>query len=426
MRIIKRLPVIFLTLVLLLSACASSSSAKEIRSDMPRELNFQVPQTDESALVNGNNSFAFDLYGSLRGHEGNLVFSPYSISLAIAMTYAGSKGETESQMEKVMHFNLPQDRLHPAFNQLDQFLTKPGLPASKDGQPFQLNIANSLWVEKTLSIEKQFLDLISINYGAAIHLADFISQPESAQKEINQWASDQTHKKIVELIPKGALDPMTRLVLANAIYFKADWADQFDPNDTKDAPFYFVDGSVSNVKMMSNNFSNIPYLIENGFQALEINYLGDSADMVLLVPDLGKFDEFEGQFNQEKFDEIISRLQPATLSLGMPKFSFETGVDLSQQLSNLGMSDSFESDHADFSGMTGGRDLFISRVLHRAFVDVDEKGTEAAAATTVIMSTTSIMLPEVNLVIDRPFIFIIRDKLSQQILFLGRVLIPSK
>lgn len=426
MKSFNKFPPIIVAILILLTSCLPSASVKEARSTLPREEKPEVTQGDLSTLVNGNNTFAFNLYKTLSSRDGNVVFSPYSISLALAMTYAGSGGETENQMSDVLKFILPQERLHPAFNQLDQELTLEGEAGSKNGQPLQIDIANALWAEKNLVFLQRYLDLIAQNYGTGIQLADFVNQPEIVRADINQWVSDQTHQKIKDLIPAGAIDQAVRLVLVNAIYFKADWESQFDPADTKDVPFHLLDGKTTPVKMMVNDSLNIPYSIGNGYQALELKYSGGTAVMDILVPENGNYDVFESHLNLQNINDILNSLQPASLSLGLPKFSFDTSFDLGKTLSDLGMSNAFDPNLADFSGMTGGHDLFISKVLHQALVKVDEKGTEAAAATSVIMAPTSIMQPNKVLMIDRPFIFLIRDTTSKQILFMGRVLNPTK
>jgi serpin B len=409
-------------LFLLLSACGPSASLA--KSDLPRNTSPNVASDDIQILTDDNNTFALDLYQSLRAPDGNLIYSPYSISLALAMTYAGTRGETESQIAQTMHFP-PQDKLHSSLNALDLELAQRGKSGSKDETPLQLNIANAVWAEQTFPFLKDYLDVIAQNYGAGIQLADFIHQHEAIRKEINGWVSNKTNDKIQDLIPGGVLDPSTKMVLVNAIYFKADWLYQFDPNDTKDAPFHLLDGPDVQVKMMSQSLFGVPYLQGDGYQAVELPYQGESAAMDIIVPDEGNFSEFESTLDAQKLNEILRSMQPSGgMELELPKFSFSKDFDLKEHLTAMGMSDAFDPDRADFSGMTGGRDLYIDTVLHKAFVAVDEKGTEAAAATAVIMAPTSAMLPDVTLTIDHPFIFVIRDRPSGQILFVGRVLNP--
>ncbi|HLO31082.1 MAG TPA: serpin family protein [Anaerolineales bacterium] len=417
-----KLATILVVLVLLLSACGPSASIA--KSDLPRISVPNVPVDEIHALTDNNNAFALDLYQSLRSRDGNLIYSPYSISLALAMTYAGARGETESQMAQTLHF-LPQNKLHSALNELDLELAKRGEAQSKDAAPLQLDIANAVWAEQTFPFLKDYLDLIARNYGAGIQLADFINGHETIRKQINSWVSNETHDKIQDLIPDGVLDPSTKMVLVNAIYFKADWMVQFDPNDTHDAPFHLLDGSDVQVKMMSKSLFGLSYIQGNGYQAVELPYQGETAAMDIILPDEGKFSEVESGLDAQKLNEILGGMQPGGgLELGLPKFHFSTDFDLKDRLTSMGMPAAFDPNLADFSGMTGGKDLYIDTVLHKALVAVDEKGTEAAAATAVIMAPTSARLPDVNLTIDRPFIFVIRDLPSGQILFVGRVLNP--
>ena len=223
-------------LSLILAACSPSASLSMAQSNKRRETKPTVAEGDVTNLVDGNNAFALDIYNSLRSENGNLILSPYSISLALAMTYAGARGETESQMAQTLHF-VPQDQLHPSFNALDLALEKDPINLNKDQEPMKLNIANAVWAEQTFPFQQDFLDTIALNYGAGVHLADFINQAEPARKAINNWVSDQTKDKINDLLPKDSVGPDTRMVLVNAIYFKADWLNQFDANSTGNAPF---------------------------------------------------------------------------------------------------------------------------------------------------------------------------------------------
>jgi serpin B len=409
---------------LLFSACGPSPSVSIAQSDLQRVTAPEAPSGDLQALVDNNNAFAFDLYRSLQAQDGNLFYSPYSISLALAMTYAGARGQTESQMAETLHF-LPQDQLHPSLNALDLQVAERGKAASDDETPLQLNIANAVWAEQTYPFLKSFLDTIALNYGAGIRLADFINQYEAVRREINSWVSDQTQNKINDLIPEGVLNPDTRMALVNAIYFKADWLHQFDADSTRDAPFHLLDGSDVTVPMMSHG-TFIPYAKGDGWQAIELAYQGETAAMEIIVPDEGRFDEIESGLDYETASAILNSLQPTSVSLAMPKFKFENSFGLADQLKALGMTDAFDPDQADFTGMSDRNDLYISAVVHKAFVAVDEKGTEAAAATAVIIGITSAPLYDVTLTVDRPFIFLIRDIPTGQMLFIGRVLNPAE
>jgi serpin B len=416
---------VLVALSLLVSACGGTAPAGSIaQSGRERVISPDAPASDIQTLVDGNNTFALDLYQSLRTQDGNLFYSPFSISLALAMTYAGARGETESQMADTLHFNLAQGQLHPAFNALDQELDKRGEPASKDSQPMQLDIANAVWAQKDYPFLDEYLDLIAGNYGAGIRLADFINKAEAIRKEINNWVSDQTKGKIEDLIPQGTLNAMTRMVLVNAIYFKADWQSQFDPSSTVETPFHLSDGSQVQVDMMVESMHNLLYTNGDGYQAVELPYVGVTAAMDIIVPNEGSFQVIETKLDTYLLEEVLGDMQPTSLELGLPKYSFTSEFGLSNTLAGMGMDSAFDPERADFSGMTGDRDLFISDVIHKAFVAVDEKGTEAAAATAVIMELAAAPMSEHRLIIDRPFIFVIRDLPSGQILFVGRVLNP--
>jgi serpin B len=425
----RSLPKAFAVVVVVsigLSGCAMSRSAQLAKSSLPRDTRPELPGGTVASLVGDNNAFALDLYRSLRKDDGNLVFSPYSISLALAMTYAGARGETASQMAGALHYSLQPALLHPAFDQLDLALAPSSTPAAEAGQPLQLSIANAVWAEQTLAIFQAYLDLIAQNYGASIRLADFINHSEAARQQINDWVSRETENKIRDLIAPGVLDSTTRLVLVNAIYFKGDWQDPFDPNDTRQAPFTLLDASQATVKMMSSHMASALYAAGTGYRAVELPYQGGAAGMDIIVPDEGTFKAFESSLGAGELDQIVKAMQPTGLALRLPKFKFGSAFELGNRLSALGMPDAFNPDLADFSGMTGARDLFISKVLHQASVAVDEKGTEAAAATSVIMAPTSALRSPVTMTIDHPFLFFIRDLTSGQILFAGRVLDPTR
>ena len=409
-----------------IAGCRPSGSGEVARSSVARASNPGLPESVIRPFTDANNAFALDLYGSLRTHAANLVVSPYSVSAALAMTYAGARGETESQMAAALHFDLPPDQLHPAFNQLELSLAGVGAPDPSGEQPFQLKIANAIWTDRTLALLNDYLDVIAGNYAAGIHLADFINAFEAARGEINAWVSQQTERRIKNLIPEGALDASTRMVLVNAIYFKGDWQHQFDAADTTEEPFRLLDGSEVHVKMMHALLPNASHTEGDGFQVVQLPYEGGTAAMMLIVPDQDQFAVFDQSLDATRLRAINANLQPVSVQLGLPKFSFGASFDMGGELAALGMPDAFDPENADFSGMTGGRDLYVSKVLHQAFVAVDEKGTEAAAATSVIMAPTSIMLPDLSLVLDRPFIFIIHDLGTKQILFMGRVLDPTQ
>jgi len=393
------------------------------KSEAQRIMAPNIPTSDTQELVAGNTAFAFELYKALQSEEGNLFFSPYSISTALAMTYAGARGETEQQMADTLHFSLPQTQLHPAFNSLDIQLTTNEEGGKSDKRTdFTLRIANSLWGQQGYPFLEEFLDMLAENYGAGMRLVDFVTASEPARIAINDWVSDQTEEKIKDLIPQGAIDSMTRLVLANAIYFYADWQRQFDPNDTRDAAFTLLNEEQVTVSMMSQ-LSGFLYTQGEGYQAVEMPYVGGKAAMTIIVPNSGEFADFDSSITVDQIDEIIANLERKQVKLRLPKFTYKSDFSLAEILSRMGMHDAF--GNADFSGMDGTTNLFISDVFHKAFVAVDEEGTEAAAATAVVMTLSAEPIIDVTLTIDRPFIYLIRDTDTGSILFMGRVLNPA-
>ena len=421
--------IVALVLVLLLPVIATIQMAQPaagevLKSDKERITSPDVSTGEQALLVEGNSAFAFELYQALKGEEGNLFYSPYSISLALAMTYAGACNETAQQMAATLQFLLDQDRLHPAFNWLDAELARRGEGAAgKDGEGFRLNIVNAIWGQKDYEFLPDFLDVLAENYGAGLRILDFMTETEKSRLTINDWVSDQTEERIEDLIPQGAIDALTRLVLTNAIYFNAAWEHPFDKKMTANGPFYLLDGEQVTVPMMKQTES-FGYTEGEGYQAVELRYDGGELSMVILLPEAGKFEAFEETLNAQQVDAIISGLQYTEVALTMPRFEFDSEFSLKDTLAEMGMPIAFSS-RADFSGMTGYPELFISDVVHKAFVAVDEAGTEAAAATAVIMELTAVPEPPVEVTIDRPFIFLIRDIETGAILFVGRVLNPG-
>ncbi len=419
------LSAIMLVVVLGLVACAQPVTGVVIQSDKQRVTSPDVNEADLATLVDGNSSFAFDMYQALREEDDNLFYSPYSISLALAMTYAGARGETAEQMADTLHFILPNNQLHPAFNWLDIELASRGEGAEgKDGEGFRLNIVNAIWGQEGYKFLSEFLDLLAENYGAGLRPLDFASAPEESRITINNWVSGQTEGRIEDLIPQGLIDTWTRLVLTNAIYFNAAWQYPFSEDMTEDGPFYLLDGGEVTVPMMKQTES-FGYAEGDGYQAVELPYDGRELSMVILLSRAGQFEAFEGSLDAQRVDGIIRELEHKRVALTMPKFEFESDFSLRETLAAMGMPDAFLWGVADFSGMTGNRDLFIGDVVHKAFVSVDEAGTEAAAATAVVMPTE--MTPEepVEVTVNRPFVFLIHDIETGTILFVGRIVNPS-
>ena len=425
----------------------AADEAGTAMSQLQRVTAPDVSASDQTGLVQGNSAFAFDLYAALRGRDGNLFYSPHSISIALAMTYAGARGETQRQMADTLHF-LPQDRVHPAFNALDLKLAGRGPwtgskykdrfqrdivntvwwfagggpPAgSKETKRFQLNIVNALWGQKDYVFLEDFLDVLGENYGAGIRTMDFKGAPGASRNTINDWVSDQTNGKINDLVPGSAINQSTRLILTNAIYFNAAWLHRFNKSKTKDGTFYLIDGQGVEVPMMTQKETFFGYFWGDGYQAVELPYTGEELSMIILLPDAGRFDEFEAALDAETVRTVSTELRSTEFILTMPKFEFESNFSLGQILGEMGMPDAFFGEKADFSGMTGNRELRIEAVVHKAYVAVDEEGTEAAAATFALMQFTSAPM---RVVVDRPFVFLIRDIETGAILFVGRVVDP--
>ncbi|MFP3896684.1 MAG: serpin family protein [Anaerolineales bacterium] len=412
--------ILLLLPLLIVAGCEAvqEEPAGVVRAEEERISKPQVSEEDLGALVEGDTAFALDLYRFLAEDEGNLFYSPYSISLALAMTYAGARGETEAQMADVLHFDLPQDRLHPAFNALDLALASRG----EEEEGFRLHIANAVWGQEGYEFLSDFLQTLAENYGAGLRVLDFKTEPEESRTIINDWVAEETEERIEDLLPPGAIDPSTVLVLTNAIYFNAAWQHPFQEGATEDGTFYLPNGQEVTVPMMKQE-KFLAYGEGEDYQALELPYEGEELSMVILLPQEGDFEEFEGTLDARRIETIVQDMEFTNVALAMPKFSFEWDASLKDTLEAMGMPAAFDAG-ADFSGMTGSPDLFIDDVVHKAFVAVDEEGTEAAAATGVVMAESAPASP-VEFTVDRPFIFLIRDRETGTILFIGRVMDPS-
>lgn len=402
-----------------------------VRSDLSRDMEPALAEGALEELATGNAQFAFSLLGELRGtdvedeRDENLFFSPHSISTALAMAYAGARGTTGLQMRDVLRFSLGSDSLHAAFNGLDLALEgRKQLEPPYEGDGFQLRIANAVWGQADYSFASAYLDVLALHYGAGMRLLDFIAEPETSRLTINDWVWRQTHERIEDLIPPGSISTDTRFVITNAVYFNASWLRPFDPELTEPKSFSTHGGKEITVQMMHQT-SSFGYAEWDEGRAVELLYNGAELSMVLLVPDLGEFDGFEQTLTQEIYTEIVARMESRQVQLALPRFTYSTHVSLVPPLVALGMQAAFAPGEADFSGIDGTRSLFISDVIHQAFVSVDEAGTEAAAATAVLFERTSIPGPPVSVVVDRPFIFVIRDIPTGEILFVGRVIDPT-
>ncbi len=347
----------------------------------------------------------------------NLFFSPYSISTALAMTYAGARGDTEKEMAQVLHFQVPQDRLPSAFASV---MAK--LHSQQEGN--RLRIANRLWGQQGYDFLPEFLRVTREQYKAELALQDFATKTEEARKTINAWVEKQTEEKIKDLIPPGVLDQMTRLVLTNAIYFKGKWASQFDKKATQEAPFKLTSTKTVSMPMMHRRDS-FKYGTMDDAQILELPYVGDELSMLIILPKaVDGLADVEKRLTPANLGGWLSALRKQEVNVYLPRFTMTSQFQMNGVLKSMGMSSAFTPDAADFSGMDGKRDLFISAVIHKAFVDVNEEGTEAAAATGVVMRAKAARItPEFRA--DHPFVFLIRDNGTGAILFVGRVVNPK-
>ena len=368
-------------------------------------------------ILLANNVFAFDLYKKAVTKNKNLFLSPFSISSALAMTYAGAHAETKTQMSSALHFPENDLLIHQTFaafqNRLAEIETKGAI---------QINTANSLWPQKGYDFLTEFLDLLKKYYGVIITPLDFAAS-EQARSLINNWVLEKTRSKIREIIPEGLLDGLTRLVLVNAIYFKGDWDEQFDKKNTQPTSFFQTAENVKTIPMMHKK-GRCGYYKTDGLQVLELPYSGKDISLLIFLPDeIEGLPELETNLNVENVKTWTSSLRHMEVRVFLPRFEITSSLNLTGILHNLGMVDAFGK--ADFSGMDGTKQLYIAAVLHKAFIKVNEEGSEAAAATAVIMKTRSIPLPAPVFQADHPFLFIIRENNSGSILFIGRVYNPE-
>lgn len=386
--------------------------------------NGRVANKDMATLVRENTKFTLDLYKQLASETTteNIFFSPYSISTALAMTSAGARGETATQMNRVLSFTLPPTTFHPAFAQLTHQLT--------NVQGFQLSIANRLWAQNNFSLLPPFVKTTEDFYGAKIESLNF-ANPIEATRAINNWVSERTQNQIKDLLNQCDVGKDTKLVLTNAIYFKGNWEYKFKFSDTDKAPFTLASGKEEEVQLMyqSNRFA---YTQMEDLQVLEMPYQGNKLSMVILLPSKPDgLPNLERNLTTANLEKWLSVSEQTQVKVWLPKFKFEQRVNLKDTLSKMGMPDAFKSDKADFSGMTEQTNLPLSKVIHKAFVEVEEEGAKAAAATAVIMggncnesACPSPMLREMLFRADHPFLFLIKDRESGSILFMGKYANP--
>lgn len=400
----------------------------------------QPPRTDDTGstkqgvqeVVNANNQFAFELYSELnKTEQNNIFYSPYSISTALAMTYEGAKGQTADEIKSVFHF--PESKtLRPNFAAIYNDI-------NKKGKAYELKTGNALWAQHDYSFLEEYTNRVEQFYGGKIANLDFVEETEKSRQTINTFIEKQTNNKIEDLIPLGSLNALTRLVLTNAIYFKGIWKWEFDKSDTHDQDFKITPTNIAKTPIMHMNSdeAKFNYADLERLQILELPYKGEDISMLILLPKQEEYYDFvtdkkvvydytleDIEFSSKTLEEYKAQMKKTKLdSISLPKFKFDSKYFMKNTLSAMGMPTAFSN--ADFSGMDGTKNLFISEVIHQAFVEVNEEGTEAAAATAVIIKETSVM-PANIFRADHPFIFIIQQKDTGNILFMGKVVDPTK
>ncbi|HYF49599.1 MAG TPA: serpin family protein [Planctomycetota bacterium] len=400
--------------ILALALISGIAHAAAIKENLP----VAATEAEIKQQTEGNNAFAADIYKALSKEKGNLFLSPSSLSTALAMTYAGARTETAAEMKKTLHFVVADERLHPVFGAIIRNL-------NSDGKGYELVIANRLWGQKDYPFHPDFLRVTQVNYGAAIDLLNIASDPEGSRKIINAWVEKQTREKIKDLLQPDSIRGAS-LVLTNAIYFKGKWANPFKPEQTKEAPFFAPSGEVK-VPLMEQK-AELPYAkLEDGTQIVELPYAGGSLAMDVIVPAAKDgLAALEAKLTHKDLTQWLGSLQPQeNIHVFLPRFKVEFGKDVKDELMGMGMVLAFDVKKSDFSGMEPKKELYISKVIHKAFVDVNEEGTEAAAATAVVMAPRG-MAPKPQIVrADHPFLFLIRDTKSGAILFSGRLVEPK-
>jgi serpin B len=376
--------------------------------------------TDLSAVASSNKQFAFDLYRSINTSDQgkNIFVSPFSVSTALAMTFEGSRGNTRKQMATVLHLNLPDSDRQAGFSAL--------LAAVNGGQgkSYKLEVANALWGQKEYKFDASFTGAIGKFYGGGFYAVDFAGDTTGSVRRINTWVDEKTAGKIKDLVHPGDVNQLTRLILTNAIYFKGSWAAPFEKIATRTEPFHVSATETVQAPMM-HRAGPFKYAKEDTLAAIELPYAGDEMSMIAILPG-GDIDKLGEGLTSDEIDRIRKEMRSEQVDVSLPRFKIEARSLLKDELAKLGMPDAFDKSVADFSGITGNRTLYLSSVIHQAMVEVNEEGSEAAAATGVTIRTMMARAPA-RLVFraDRPFIFMIVHNPTGSILFMGRLSNPS-
>ncbi len=416
-------------LVLFITGCSTTPpSVIPPAKEMAPTGNPTADQNELTTLVQGNSEFGLDILRLLRKENDNVIFSPLSISTALAMAESGAREDTLSQMRDTLHINLPEEKLHPLYHRLNTTLEENAKNSSAPSEfDYELAISNALWGDKNESFLKEYLDIMDTHYDSGLTLMDFMNAPDESRIKINRWVEEQTHEKIKDLLAEGSINSATSLVITNTVYLKAAWQEPFQEENTRNADFYLLDKSPVSVPFMQNT-ADYAYSKESGADAYTAVVLpckeGKLAMLVIMPDDPETFIE---NLNAEKLQQIRQSMNYTHLNLSFPKYKNESSFSLATPLQQLGMKNAFDPLLADFSGMTGKRSLYISDAIHKAFIDVDEKGTEAAAATAIIIAKSAMPGNEpITAKFDHPFIYFMMDQETQSILFMGQMSDPSK
>ncbi len=376
-------------------------------------------RNEENIIASATNQFAFDLYLNLKDSEGNIFFSPFSLSTAMAMTYEGARGQTAREIKQVFHYPQSLELMREEFAGIINLI-------NKEDKKHELHTANALWAQKGYPLLTEYVNTVEKYYGGKVTDLDFARDTENSRIIINHWVEEQTNNRIKDLIPPGVLNQLTRLVLTNAIYFKGNWENQFPLGNTREEEFMVTPEKKVKVPMMSIREKRFNYLENDELQLVELPYAGQEISMLVLLPK-NDLTSLEPGLTAEKLNEYKKQLRSEKIDIYLPKFKFETKYMMGGKqgiLGRMGMPTAFSPTEADFSGINGRRDFYLSEVVHQAFVEVNEEGTEAAAATGLVVGVTMVVKKLVFRA-DHPFIFIIQDRTTGNILFMGRVVDPS-
>lgn len=428
---------------LALAACSSTNGSEDdpdpvvdsapgtlLKSDIDRDLDPAIDAATFDEFSADNRDFAFSMLRELREAEAenNVFLSPYSISTALGMTYAGARENTKVEMSEALHFFLDDDELHSAFNKLDlELATRSDFEPDEDEDvAFDLDIVNQTWGHYDFPFEDAYLDLLAEHYGAGLYSVDFFNDFEEIREGINKWVEQKTQDRIQDLLPERSVTDRTRFILVNAIYFYGSWENPFEDSRTQTRDFHLLDGSTTDVEMMSQSDVSFPYYEGSDTMAVSLPYVGDDVSMIALMPtdETADFATWEQEIGREAFDEAVAGLSNREMTLNFPKFEDEGEFNLVGTFEDLGMIDAFIDGTADFTGISTPS-LHISGIFHKSFISVDEEGTEAAAATAVVMGIESAPADPLVVTVDRPFLYAIYDHPTDTILFLGRMVDPS-